>query len=515
MIRLTLLVFTLFFSSSLLADRFTDAGCSDIIGALRVKEADCPLAFSHNSSYLFIKHSWHQGAYGDCKYRYCPNPDALKADGTFDDLCSQSPTSCAFNSSPYYPEPPPECPTGWGGTGCDVWQGCPSGYTRYGNGCIEDVIPENSNNCYLTSNSTMICDDDPDYETDNCNTYSPDYVFHHNGEPVCSGQNEPNPNDCSSYGYMVKDGKMFSYCDNRESVPEDDPHKRCEKGEAYINGACSYVPKVDANEKSYREDYEDGSYSEVKEVEEIQYNADGTQTVSRYKEVQKYNSDGTKDGAPLFTESSQEKKQSNSAVANADCNRPPSCNGDAIQCATLIQIHHVMCQTKDINEKLSDDDSGSSSVSGGANCESAPVCSGDAVQCAILDQLHQVKCKDHSDIDGDGDGGESSLASEQQAVLGSINDQLSSFDSEAEAEIAAAGGRQSVDLVVDFSDLAPDYEPDAGDCPEDLVLNLDLFGEFVVPTSNYCSDLKIVGTLVRTSAAYYCFLMVFGFLRDV
>lgn len=475
------------------------------------------------------------GAYGDCKYRICPNSAALMADGTFDDICSQSPTSCAVNSSPYYPEPPPECATGWGGTGCDVWEGCPSGYKTYGQNCLED----SPDKCYASTLVVGIgtesymqpvevpCGTEGEKSTsssDGCSVFSSDYISQVNGIPVCKSSYAdalaPNlPADCRKTKGGYVNGVYTTVCVESGAKDSSDSVVDCPTGSISIDGDCKKTGSADRDEKTETHFNEDGSRTETKHITETYYNADGSVETNKWTETQNYNSEGEKDGEADVSEkeTSIEKGSDNKASSSGSCSAPPACSGDAIQCSILRQNWLNMCETKSLSDKLGGD--AESSVSGSSSCESTPVCSGDAVQCAILHNVHQQRCKDdpeNPDYNIDAGELESALSGAESDLNAAIDGAFSQFASDTQTEIAAAGGVESMFENFEIPDFTADYEQDLGSCPNDeIVIDLDLFGSLSFSVAEYCDRLTLVGTLVRTSAALYCFFVVFGFFRDL
>lgn len=92
------------------------------------------------------------------------------------------------------------------------------------------------------------------------------------------------------------------------------------------------------------------------------------------------------------------KVTANQASGGEGCTTPPSCAGDAIQCAILYQQWATKCRQVDGDGGTGTENGGTSSATLNG-CTSAPVCSGDPIQCAILATAWEARCQ-QADIAG-------------------------------------------------------------------------------------------------------------------
>ena len=147
-------------------------------------------------------------------------------------------------------------------------------------------------------------------------------------------------------------------------------------------------------------------------------------------------------------------------------------------------------------------DGADSEVRGGGDCSTPPSCiNADAVACATLRQVWEVRCQD-SDFDA-----ESAVADDAAAV----SSELSDFSDSLDQLIADTAGEDYVGSeTVDLSNLELSYTSDPGSCPADIPIELgSYFPTVVVPISSLCSFLSMIAFLVRLSAAYLGFQIVY------
>jgi hypothetical protein len=84
---------------------------------------------------------------------------------------------------------------------------------------------------------------------------------------------------------------------------------------------------------------------------------------------------GEGEGGGTGTGEGEGEEETGSATASANCNAPPVCSGDPVQCAVLRQIWISQCSKTATN-----------------NC-AALSCTGDAIQCAIQQNLAKQRCE--------------------------------------------------------------------------------------------------------------------------
>lgn len=131
---------------------------------------------------------------------------------------------------------------------------------------------------------------------------------------------------------------------------------------------------------------------------------------------------------------------------------------------------------------------GPGSIDGGTDCDSPPVCEGDPVACYQSVQLWQVSC-----------AYQTPFATDLEAELGRF--QLSNPETETALPIIS---RTLPDLFVPYS---------PGPCPADLPVTLPepFSTTVVVPISEWCTLLRILGALIHLSAGWMALRIIGSF----
>lgn len=99
-------------------------------------------------------------------------------------------------------------------------------------------------------------------------------------------------------------------------------------------------------------------------------------------------------------------ERDNIATGGGDCNAPPQCSGDGIQCAQLYQLWRLNCKSATVT--------GDPTV-----CAAAYTCNGDSVQCAQVALLRKNACEGVTSGDGSfGAGDKANLQAIKDAITG-------------------------------------------------------------------------------------------------
>lgn len=182
------------------------------------------------------------------------------------------------------------------------------------------------------------------------------------------------------------------------------------------------------------------------------------------------------------------------ATAAPDCSAPPSCSGDAIQCAMLEQSWYVMCNSSDSQ------DQGVESLQ--FDCSSGFLCTGDPYECAVLQTHYNNNCASFDSSD------QSTLAGLLSGIgLESVDDVL--------ADAQANDGYvfdETVDLTqFDWTGITVNTTQA---CPNAPSIDMGTLGTVTVPFDALCTILRWVGYFVRISASLVAFTMTFTAVRN-
>lgn len=434
---------------------------------------------------------------------------------------------------------------GYGGENCDVFEQCPPGHKRHPFTQTCYTNEESPTGCYKTTIfSTLagtqvlqehaVCDDDPPTgpedpplldDGNGCTINNNNYAGHKNGKPICSGNGLE---DCKKPFTGKVGGQWVTVCgSNRDDFNRfDDDIKRCSLGYISIDGKCEKIGHVDKQESTETFFNPDGSYREVTKVTETHYKADGTVVIDQYDVVQEFGADHEPIGPPTKENEKREEKKGNDnkGAASGNCNAPPACSGDGIQCAILKQNWHTMCQAKQIADLLAqqnnqpDQPQGSGSVSGGSDCSSAPQCNNDAlfnsaVECAILLQTWYSRCEkpatgDNDDGTGEGNGeGEGDDEGNPSEFTGY------DFGNDAETSLQAAQGEYDQLLTTIKGEIDTFFDFDiSGSADSTLECNpIEIRGvEVDFSLCRFQEQLSIIGYIFIAVASLLAFIIIMG-----
>lgn len=168
--------------------------------------------------------------------------------------------------------------------------------------------------------------------------------------------------------------------------------------------------------------------------------------------------------------SSKETEKEGSASGGATCDAPPSCNGDAIQCAILKQQWLTRC---DKNSSYTDSD-----------CLSQPQCQGDVLLCAGLINEWQNRCSlKRADYD--------------------LEQEFKSRGFKTAEEIKADGGIFGQGTETDLESMADGVFASrstvAGSCPQPISFDAGSFGSYEISLQSFCTLAEQVYWLVLLS----------------
>ena len=206
-------------------------------------------------------------------------------------------------------------------------------------------------------------------------------------------------------------------------------------------------------------------------------------------------SGGTVTGSTSSSSTDQGGEQETDGVrvsGSGSCSVIPSCDGDPVGCALLIQQHKDACGEFDL-------------VTGINDCSSDPVCDGDPIICSLIQQKHSEVCelRDQDTALAAVDTGASSLG-------------LADLDT-VEAQMIADGYER--DKEVDLSDELSAFTEVAttsGTCPDDITISLGgSMAPIVLDMSNHCSLFQWIGAIVRFAASLVGFMMIFNTIREL
>lgn len=374
--------------------------------------------------------------------------------------------------------PPPQCNFGSLDTDCRVF--CPAvdysyyvngvkrtghlaaGYVGHGMNCPPPSYPPNSNDgCVSTDPS---CSTDGFDETTTVTTTSDSTTTDGSGGssststsstqgPTGSGTSGSGDGSTSqgtggmdSYGEPVPDGEE-GVSDNQVNLGGND-YQLCENG-GIVDGAigCDYnPPQCNANEVP--------AYGQC--IPYVAPQPSDTPPTTTTDTSVTDNGDGTTTTTTTGTSTTgsgqeQQPEDNNSASGGSECDSPPVCDGDAIQCAILQQQWDTRCHSD-------------YEVSGSSDCSTDLSCSGDPIQCAILAQQRQQNCN----------------------LTGTITEADLDLDSaSATSELA-----ETVDLesTIDIESIFTDPGTSAS-CPSPTAINLTP-GTFYFDYSPFCSVME-------------------------
>lgn len=393
------------------------------------------------------------------------------------------------------------CPIGNTATyeGC-IFSGCPSGYVQFGTMC-NSLPPADGDGQYYCDNSgcSWVPSSDLPVVDITCQPSSRNYLgTTSDGTHKCAyidgeAYNQQDINDKSAagagscgagYSEQFFNGKV--YCLEGDSTFSEDLPV-CQPPKIGVNGGCEYPPFYQSDKTSEREVI--GS---------------GGETKSQFIERESIRTDNFGNS---YTENSTFKSD----------------------CELLDQVW-VCSDFELVDSTISESsDSERSSVFGGESCSSNYVCNGDAIQCAHLTELHRLRCSSNNDdselpplISGedvdtsaldnfDFDGLESEIES-------GVTTSLALVDSGFNILTNKYGGESSSLVTdIDLSDFSfvDDVELVSGSCPESFVFDLGAFGEIPFNMAPFCTLLGYISFLVRLSASVLALRLTFKTISEL
>lgn len=416
------------------------------------------------------------------------------------DNCSTNKNNCAGTTAgspnPLYEEPL-SCDIGSvpnsSNTEC-VFTGCPEGYVQFGNMC--KTLPDSEGEGqYFCDNDgcSWVAEPDLPIVDISCKPSSKNYLgTTSDGSHKCAyidgeAYDQQDINDNSSagagscgagYSEQFFDGKVYCLAGD-STFSEDLPV--CQPPKIGANGGCEYPPFYQSDKTS-----------------EHEVIGQGGQTKSQFIENESIRTDNYGNS---YTDKS---------IYKSDCD--------------LVDLVWVCSDFELVESSVTDSsESERSSVFGGDSCGNPYVCTGDAIQCASLSELHRIRCSSNDDIEAppsvtvddidtsaldgfDFDGLESDIES---GVNSSLTDIESRFGT-----LANKYGGESSSLVSDIDltnySFINDVELVSGSCPESFVFDLGAFGEIPFNMTPFCTLLGYIGFLVRLSASVLAVRLTFN-----
>lgn len=170
-------------------------------------------------------------------------------------------------------------------------------------------------------------------------------------------------------------------------------------------------------------------------------------------------------------------ERDNIATGGGDCNAPPQCSGDGIQCAQLYQLWRLNCKSATVT--------GDPTV-----CAAAYTCNGDSVQCAQVALLRKNACEGVTSGDGSfGAGDKANLQAIKDAITGE--------------------GESLADVEVPWSEAGEGVEPwesglGGGSCPAPISQTVEIAGysaSFELSFDPMCQFAAYIKAIVMAMAA--------------
>lgn len=183
-------------------------------------------------------------------------------------------------------------------------------------------------------------------------------------------------------------------------------------------------------------------------------------------------------GTSTSTEPPEDGEQS-SVSGGGSCSSPPSCDGDAVQCAILIQQFHDRCNTD-------------KTATAPLDCSASFQCDGDAIQCAMLKIEHDEYCsiQQYKDITADSVFQDADLSSVDNLEAGSswTDDNTDEIDTEINSfvsDITSAGGDNTAQ------------------CPDGTSVSFGQLGDVEVSYTGICGLAEVTRPLLILLATFY------------
>lgn len=270
------------------------SACSDWIFETYGITTSC----SDNSSSMRIAVTyWHAIVAGETSY-------AVEMDSTCDDYDG---SGHSHNKQIYrwdYGESVSDCPRSSNDPDGSVWDSqleacvCPAGTTSF----------------FGTDGSYSCVPELPE-----CTPSEPTFMGYLNDQPVCS------------YDGHCGEGEQGGLVDGEWVCLPD----ACDGG-TYINGAC-ITPDDTTNQPQTEHNEPDSDGDGTPDSQDDDIDGDGTPN----------SQDDDIDGDGVLNPDDQSNEDKGSATAQGGCDQPPSCTGDAQECALLKQQWYAMCYTED------------------------------------------------------------------------------------------------------------------------------------------------------------------------
>jgi hypothetical protein len=287
----------------------------------------------------------------------------------------------------------------------------------------------------------------------------------------------PKPKDCQNVLGYVNDkqicGDAKDQCDaeggtfgavNGEEVclPSDygDDLPTCEAGTFMVSEdgggfACEPVEKPDEPPEPEQPDESDIDDDGIPDKDDPDMDGDGIPN----SEDGDIDGDGVANGDDGEPEGPGEEE---SSVSGGSCEERPSCKGDAVECATMLQVWMLRCED------------GKAVLEG--ECGAEPTCEGDAVDCAILKSDWRTRC-----------------AGQEGAAL---QDMLSDFQAE-NSPARIDQGNEEFDQMVD--DIFEQPETTSA-CPSPLSINL-VGRDYTFQYEKFCAVAEQVRPVILMAAS--------------
>lgn len=241
----------------------------------------------------------------------------------------------------------------------------------------------------------------------------------------------------------------------------------CASNQVAINGGCVTIPQSDPPE------------TPPTDKTQTTTNPDGSTTT---KSTSTTGSTGGKESEEKDNPKVRE------ASVSGNCTAAPSCTGDGIDCAVLLQEWRASCSLDD-------------SVKNETDCNTQVECVGDPIACAVLTQNQQTACELRNNT---------KMIEGVSSVIDSNN-----LTTAPQIEAAAAADGYVASETVDVSDiLAPPTANTPGSCPANF--NISLLGaSYTVDMGPVCNILTYIGYLVRLTAAFLYLNLVYRALGEL
>lgn len=362
--------------------------------------------------------------------------------------------------------------------------GCPVGHVQFGEMCKTIPEPEGDGQ-YVCDNTGCYWVDASEVSESTCTIKSKNYLGDFEGEAKCAyidgeAYDQEDINDFKSgigscgAGYTEQWVNLQKYClKGNETFSPDLP--ACEPPKIGIDGGCKYPPH-------YRSE----------KVNEGFTIGDGGTTKSQYIETETISTDRYGNSV------------TNTSVSRSDC--------------VLEDLQWVCGEFVEVESSTIDDsDSEKSRVTGGQSCNDSYVCSGDAVQCASLAELHAIRCA--SEIDGDLPDQQPNtdfiddydFAGLNSEFSSGVDSTLTSLPSKYDTLANKYGGDSDLVTNVDLSEFVfDDVQLVTGSCPASFDFELGAFGVVAFDMTPFCTLLGYISYLVRLSASLFALRLTFA-----